>query len=216
MKRIDSSALIAANRAIGLTGAGSPQTELHDGEVFQVLGIGDIARRGLSVAASQGIFTGVMRNEHTDAESLFSRIFPYDVNETTVNNLNGYPAVIPAGFDVWLLSIAAIKVSGTGTIFASFHVGYGGQAQGFGLDDSDVAEADSGAIPVFAWDSVGTFGGNNILQNEQGIVRWFGPLRIANTPAAQFQFWTTSSATSIYQAQITVGLFPAALGQDAI
>ena len=74
MKRIDSDALGILTKALGLTGAGSQLTELADGVVDQALDVVPIVRRGRVIGASEGLFTAIMRNVHTDAETLTTGI----------------------------------------------------------------------------------------------------------------------------------------------
>ena len=59
MKKIDSQALDVLQKALGLSGPGSPITELTDGVVDQVLEVGGVIRRSRTQAGTEGIHAAV-------------------------------------------------------------------------------------------------------------------------------------------------------------
>ncbi len=218
MKRMNSEALVSANRALGLTGAGAALTELHDGEVFQIVDATVFARRGLTPSNSEGVFTGVMRNVHAGAGDLTSVFHPYDADETTAGvAISPYLAPMPPGFDLWLLTISAREVSGSGTPSGILRLDYGAAKQGFGIEDDDSALVASSGHPVIAYDALGTFGGEVVFIQEDGNPTWrVGPLRIPRGILARFLWSTTATALASYEVMLTLGVFPASLGQDAL
>lgn len=218
MKRMNSEALVSANRALGLTGAGSLQTELHDGEVYQTVDANVFARRGLTPAGSEGIFAGVLRNIHAGAGTLTSILHPYDADAATAGvAIPPYRAPMPPGFDLWLLTIAAVEASGTGTPTGQLRLDYGLPRLGFGIEDDDSAVLVTPDFPIIAYDSLATFGGKVIFIQESGSPHWsFGPMRIPRSAAARFLWGTTATDVATYDLLLTMGVFPTSLGQDAV
>jgi len=218
MKKIDSDALGDLTKALGLTGRGAPVTELTDGIVDQALEVGPIIRRGRTLAGSQGIFTAILQNEHTDAETISNSIDPYKVPAAIA--IPPYPpSPMPAQFDVWLLRAAVRRVSGSSTLRAVLQYQYPPSNQGWGVTDSGVAVVSNPVYNLAYWDAVIQVGtGNN-----------FGGLALAEQPLAQMRpfrlprnvdgpliFISISSLTSVFQCQLVLGVFPIALGQDGI
>ncbi len=215
MKRVDSDALGVVTRALGITGAGAPVTEFIDGQLEQTLDIAPIVRRGRALAATEGIFTGLLRNIHTDAESLVTALNPYSVLPR-VAAIAPYPAIVPAQFDLWLLGAVLVRTSGGGTLNATLTLQY--NAQGWGLDDNDAAVAGNLTMPLGNWDTFLTQGGfttYGILAGSDQPFLNLG-LRIPRAGAPELSFFSTSSLTVTITAQVILGLFPVALGQDAI
>jgi len=211
VKKIDSDALGDIKNALGLSGAGSPITELTDGVVDQVLEVNELVRRGRTLAGTGGIFTPTLRNVHTDAETLSTTINPYAVGTTAA--VPPYPPIVPAQFDVWLIGAAMRVVSGGGTNTATLSMTLGTAAQGFGIDDSGVQILSSQAIRLAFWNAtssvVTVFGQQPDLYPFANI-----GLRIPRVGAALI-FSTISSITVSFDCQLIIGLFPAGLGQDA-
>ena len=217
MKKIDSDALGELTKALGLTGAGSPLTELADGVVDQALDVVPIIRRGRTIGQSQGLFTGSLQNFHTDAETVTNNIDPYAPGTTFA--VPPFPAVVPAQFDVWLLNCTVRRQSGTGTLSAALFFQAPAQNQAWGRDDGGGTNVQQDMQALAFWDSVIT------LNTTFGVfAAAHGPLvpigirlpRGTSASTGLLRFVSTSSATSVYNLSINFGLFPVTLGQDGV
>ena len=216
VKKIDSDALTELTRALGLTGAGSPVTELADGVVDQTLDVVPIVRRSRTQHGTTGLYTAIMRNVHTDAQQLTTSVNPYLVGATA--QIEPYPSPMPAQFDVWLLSATARRVSGSGTITAVLHYQYASDSQGWGIDDSGVAIVASPPVALVHWDTVVALNTAFLIQEGGFPYKHFG-IRIPRGSTAnngQFEFTSSSSLTSTYEALLVLGVFPITLGQDGL
>jgi len=217
VKRIDSDALGILTKSLGLSGAGSPLTELADGVVDQALSVNEIVRRGRTLAGGSGIFSAILSNINVDAQTLLSSINPYAVGATA--QIEPYPDPVPEQFDVWLLAAAMRRQSGTGTIAAALSVQYPGRTQGWGLNTSSNAVVQVDPIVVAFWDAIFATSTNDGIRNgARGPWVQIG-LRIPRGTGAStgtIRFSTVSSATSTYNCNMIIGLFPVALGQDGI
>lgn len=218
MKRMNSEALVSANRALGLTGAGAASTQLHDGDVFQTVDANVLARRGLTPGASQGVFTGALRNIHAGAGDLTSIFHPYDADAATDGvAISPYLAPMPPGFDLWLLTVVALEVSGSGTPTGILRLDYGVGTTGWGIDDDDAAISVNSGHPLVAYDALGTFGGEVVFIQEDGNPTWpLGPIRLPRRVLLRFLWSTTATALATYDCLVTMGVFPTSLGQDAL
>lgn len=209
MKKIDSQALDSLVRALGLSGPGSPITELTDGIVDQVIDVKDIIRRSRTQAQTAGIYTGMLRNAHTGATSLTATLAPF--NATTTARAP-YPAPMPADFDVWLLTAAVTQLSGGGTLSGALRVNCTARIMGLTTTGAAVASVQNVAF----WNTVvveattfGTKSGTTTPLQNIGM-------RLPRDPLTQIVFGSTSSATATFDCFITLGVFPVGLGQDVI
>jgi len=210
LKRVDSDALQAINRALGLTGRGAPITEFLDGQLDQVFDVVPSVRRGRTPAATTGIFTGIVRNIHTDAESIATGFNPYTFG--TAGLIAPYPNPVPPQFDIWLLGAVVIRVSGGGTLSAILDVQF--NQQGFGITDGGVAVVATQAQVLAHWDAFVTEGITfGVQAGSEAPYAKIG-MRLPSTGSPGLAFRTTSSLTVTIDLQVTLGLFPASLGQD--
>jgi len=220
MKRVDSDALGDVNRALGLTGAGSPVTELADGVIDQVLEIGQLARRGRTQGAHQGLFTAVLRNEHTDAETLSVSVDPYRVG--TVIDFPPYPSLMPVGFDVWLLQASVREHSGgPSTMNATLSIDFSNDQQGWGVTDGGVIVTSSQPHRLALWNALANDGTDFGLLAGAVQPSVYPNIRLprGSRPGAStsvIMFRSTSSVTVSYDCQLLLGVFPSALGQDGL
>ncbi len=214
-KKIDSDALQILTKSLGLTGAGAQETELMDGVVDQSLNVVPIIRRGRTLSNKEGIFTATMRVILTDIERVALTVDPYNVGTTAA--IAPYPTTVPAQFDLWLLAAAIRQVSGTGTLDASLAVRYQGQ-QGWGIDDGGLFIGAEQAHRVAHWNGIIDDGSNfGILAGSLQPTAFLGmrlPRGFQNR--TELIFTATSSATSTWDCQLTLGMFPVALGQDGL
>ena len=214
VKLIDSQALGILNKSLGLTGAGSPQTELADGIVDQVLPIGEIVRRGRVLGVSEGIFVCRLRNNHTDANSLTATIAPFAATAALVNP--PFPSPIPSQFDFWVLG-ASVAVVGAGTLSGTLFLRTPAPFQGLSVTNAGGAVTPNVISHALAfWDTTATesieFG---VLTGTVGVWKRLA-LRLPRHPDTELRFASTSSLTVTFDCNIICGLFPVALGQDVV
>lgn len=210
-KRIDSDALGILNKALGLTGSGVPgPTELMDGTVDQVIAVNDLARRGRTQAATTGIYNPAMVNLSTGAETTTTTVNPYT---NTVGIVAPWPAPVPEQFDVWLLGVAANQSGGT-TWDAALYINPPDAQQGWGVDQSGAAAVSSIQYAVAYFDATAT-ATHTFGVTAGGELPW-QPIGI-RLPRGATLIWVVDHAdVSTVVAQLTLGLFPIALGQDVV
>lgn len=210
MKKIDSQALDILKQAFGLSGATSPVTELTDGVVDQVIDVRPIVRRSRTQAQTEGLYTGVLRNVHPGADSRTATLNPYNAGATANPP---YPAPMPRGFDIWLLSAFLTQLSGSGTLSAALRVIVPATKMGLDTLGAPVAATMNTAL----WDSivaegvatVGVKSGQTETMQKIGI-------RLPRSPDTQLSFGSTSGAAATFDCFVILGVFPVGLGQDAI
>lgn len=212
-QRIKSDALDFVSKAVGIFGAGSPVTELADGEVLQTLDVAPLIRRGRTEESTHGIFLGIMRNTHLAANTQVSTIDPYNVGAAL--GIPPYPDNVNAGFDIWLIGCSLRQTSGAGTIVATLSMNQGPTAQGWGVDEAGGAIVSAPDQPIVLFDSFVTasvvFGITEAGQPWAPI-----GLRIPRSAGqgTTLTFTTVSSEALGVQLQLVTGLLPVALGQD--
>jgi len=213
VKKVDSDALGVLNQALGLTGAGSPITELTDGIVDQTLDVVPVVRRGRTQARTDGLYTAVFRNVHSGASSLSSEINPYEV--TPAIAIAPYPTPMPRQFDIWLLSATLRRATGTGTLAAALYIRYSAIQQGWGIDDGNAAVALLSIVPFAFWSTVFNTGGTVIgTDGLGGQLNSVQGMRLPRDPNLALVFESMSSAASNFTCDLVLGVFPVSLGQD--
>ena len=212
VKKVDSQALGVVNRALGLTGAGAPETEFLDGVIDQVLDVTALIRRGRALADTSGIFTPTLRVANASATTATASLDPYNVGTTLA--VAPYPAIVPASQDVWLMGASVRQASGTGTLNATLSLTVGTRNQGFGIDNFGNLNLVSQAMRLAFWDALGSDGTNFGILNQLGTHKKLG-IRVPRN-VSTLSFIVTTSAAATFDCQLIVGLFPVALGQDAI
>jgi len=216
VKRIDSDALHIVNRSLGMTGAGSPVTELADGVVDQVLEVGQVARRGRALGPGGGLFYPTIRNEHTDAESIRTNVDPYNVGTTGL--VAPYPNPVPPQFDIYLIGASIRSAAGTasGMTLSTLSIEVPTPAEGWGLTDSGVAVLVAEPIRLVMWNAMTTDGTSfGIRAVNRGPHERSG-LRLPRVPGMFLSFASVSTVTVSIDCQMILGLFPVALGQDGL
>lgn len=214
---IDGQALDILTKTMGLTGPGEQQTQLTDGIVDQSLDIAPIVRRSRTLNPSEGIFTASMTNVHTDAESLTTAVDMYRLG--TGITVPPFPAAVNNTFEIWLLGAGLSQISGGGTLNAILDLQL--RAQAFGVDDSGVAVVSTPVMPLVHWDALvsegltfGVTAGGELPYAPIGIRIPRHRLGAGNGPILTFR--STSSITTSFRCLLWLGLFPVALGQDAV
>jgi len=216
VKRIDSDALGILTKALGLSGSGSPMTELADGVVDQALSVNEIVRRSRTLAGASGIYAASMSNVHTDAETITTSVNVYNV---AAGATSIWPVPVPEQFDAWLLGASMRRVSGTGTITSLLAIQFPAASLGWGVDDSGVAITAVDPMGLVSWNGLittATIDGNR--QGSGGPYIHLG-IRIPRGTGAStgtLRFSSVSSATSTWKCNLILGLFPVSLGQDGI
>lgn len=216
-KIINSQALEPANKALGIAGSGDSETELLDGDVNQTLDIIPIARRGGTLAGTDGIFRVALRTIHTDSEVLSVSWQPY--LSAAAGVVAPFPSPVPDTFDVWLLGAALERVSAGGTITQAV-LRMTQIQQGFGIDDTGAAVASTSVFALAFWDLMETAispGFGNVNNNNYVWQRLAMRIPRKGAIASPFISFTCLSATTItVDCVMMVGLFPVALGQDVL
>jgi len=217
-KIVDSQALEPVNKALGLAGSGDSQTEITDGIVDQVLEVGPIVRRGRTLGDSQGIFRAVFRNTHAGADAQTSVWSPYIT--VVANAIAPFPTPMPDSFDLWLTGAGVRRQSGTGTVNAALMIQ--NVRQGFGVSQTGAFVASNGRVALAFWNQSVSVDSDVFLVSG-GNFEWpFRKLalRIPRVSEAgtrvQIMFETSSTAASEWELNLFYGMFPVALGQDAI
>lgn len=197
------------NRVLGLRGSGDlGATELADGQIFQTISVGDVARRSQTLV-NAGLFTGILQNVHAGADNAISNVDPYLVPAGNV--IAPYPTPVPLEFDVWLLSATVERVGGTNTLAAYLQLNY--NAQGWGQDEAAAPVVASADQIIAFWDTV-------ILNGTIEIVQLAGsdqPEAFLNRRIPRgclLQFFSAAGAAATYRMHLNMALFPIALGQD--
>ena len=214
MVEIDSDALTLARRILGLGYGGEQRAQLDDGHVSQVLDIAPVVRRSRAVRGS-GLFTCVMENAHAAANSQTSTINPYAPG--ALANA-GFPGTVPAGFDVWIVSISGMLTVGA---IANFTAGV--LFQDILLDNigMSVDQAGAAALPAAGFtehymarfDDAVNEGGRSYIISEAGQPYVRIGERLARNNA-DITWATTSGGAITCVATVLLGLFPSGLGQD--
>ena len=216
-KRIDSDALTILTKALGLTGAGAPITELNDGVVDQALDVVPIVRRSRTLGVSQGLYTAIISNIHTAGDTRTEQLDPYRPGTALV--IAPFPAVIPPQFDLWLLTATLRRQSGTGTVNATLAFQPGAHEQAWGVNDAGAAVVQQDMQVIAYWNTLvtsnTTFG---YLSGTSPPLVQIG-LRLPRGTAAfppALRFVSAASAIATYNVSLNFGLFPVSLGQDGL
>lgn len=214
VKVLSSESLSPMNKTLGLGGAGDAQTELLDGTVDQVIAINEIARRGRTLAGTEGIFRIALRNIHAGAGDVSTSFQPYEAALAGV--IAPFPSPIPAGLDFWLIG-ASIETDATNS-FDSAVIRLTNVQQGFGIDSAGVAVVSVAVFTLTNWTGVSSaiappYGISSGTQLPYKKIN----MRIPRKGAIASPFIVCSTqalGAAEYDFVLMCGLFPSALGQD--
>jgi hypothetical protein len=150
-----------------------------------------------------------MVNTHAVADAQSQTIDPYATTPS-----NGWQNPIPAGYDIWLLSLTAVASADaliSTTVPSWAYLQYPAAKFAFGQTQTAVTRL------LRAFNSEVPFSGGAIFCGFSSSIdhyRWGGtPIRI---PRGTVIGWnTTSLGAGDLTALLTIGLFPAGMGQDA-
>jgi len=212
-KIINSAALEPINKALGIAGSGDSQTELLDGSVDQVLDVGQMARRGGTLAGTEGIFRIILRNDHLGAGDLFTSFQPYSAG--AVGSIAPFPSVMPDTFDFWLLG-ASIEFSGVGNFeFGTLRLT--NVQQGFGIDDMAAAVVSTSVFTLAYWNTSVRVLTPFFSATSSRLPYKVLNMRIPRKGAVASPFIAVSSqCDGVCEVDFVLlcGVFPVALGQD--
>jgi len=188
------------------------ETAFPDNILHQVWDVAPLIRRGRTQAETQGIYYAVLRNIHAAANTTVTSVEPYN---QTIGNLPPFPLVVSRDFDIWLLGAAVRRESGTGTIAATVSVAFPASQQAFGEDSAGAAVAASDEHTLAFWDTIVVVGVAWAQLQEGGTWKRLA-MRLPRATGNTIIFRSTSSALVTYDLLLTLGMFPVALGQDAL
>ncbi len=218
MQDVDSGALALVARTLQLSTAGSQLTEFQDELVQQMLDVHPFVRRALAPIGSQGIFTASILNTHVGDDTITTEVNPRSPGTLFVGN--GYPDLVPPNLDVWILQAYGEAVTGTAANFATGILTLITEDIGMGWRN----EASDSALRqlLMCWDKILQRGDIELLFDDQYnafTAEFYGtiPLRLRHTANTRIRFTTvhgTGGAT--YKLLLTLGLFPAGMGQDVL
>lgn len=174
----------------------------------------DISRRSLTHSESSGIFTAVLENVHSGADNERTTIDPYAVGVDLAQG--AWPPLVDQSFDIWIYTAGITRVSG-GELTGG-QLRYDSNTFGIGFTSDDAGDPLSAASnqPVLAtWAVFNTIMGSSTVS---AAVIGTGELhaRINQRIRRGFSlvFDSTSDAAMTCRLWMTLGLFPAGLGQD--
>jgi len=216
VRNVDSDALGSIGKALGLSGQPSPgKTEFLDKSVDQVLDVGPLVRRGRAIVGTEGIFRGILQNDHLGAGALTSFINPYSV---AANAIAPYPPLVEDGYDVWIVGASFRQTSGSGTVTG--HLEIASQASGWGVLNGGAPVTAGQPMWLAAFDTLKDFGSSSFTLGvgDAGNVYWPINMRLGragNAGGTQIVFRTDASAIALYSCILVIALMPIGLGQDA-
>jgi len=217
MIEIEGSQLDIIRKLFG-TVRGPGSTIIEDDQVIQTLPVvPEIVRRGNTPTGSAGLFMGVMHNVHSGADDERSTLNPYEPGAFAANQ---FPAAISDAFDIWVLDAVLTRASGAGNADgAQLRLGaQGSEFLGFAVTDSALF-IDSGLTTILA-----AFGGTTNadaaagfeLTPEVGTGKLIATVNRRIRRGMTMILDTTSSAAATFDLAMTLGLFPAGMGQDVL
>jgi len=214
-REIDSAALTAVQKQLGMSGVGPSSALLLDEDLPQSFDVIPAVRRSLADIATRGQFYGTLQNVHAAAGPLVSQINPYDA---TTRAFGTFPAPVPEDFDLWLMGCSIQRVSGTGTVEAAIEMEYFSRMRGFGAGDNDAPASARGRLTLMFVDTIVTIAsspfGIEVIHRSGRVLSEGLPLRLGRNDCF-LHFFTEATALSTYDATFMLGLFPAGLGSDA-
>ncbi len=215
MKRVDSDALEAVNRAMGLTGRGAQLTEFLDGQVNQVLDVASSVRRGRTQGTQRGLFPGLLRNIHGGATVVTTSINLY---APVLGRVGLWPsnAELAAFFDIWLLYAQVQQLSGAGTFDGILAVNPLDSSQGIGIDQAGNQILGAPAQVLAHWDTIVVVAGGTVDYGIQESGEPMAKIGIRLSRTDSLQWVSTSSDIATFDCLLGLAVFPVGLDQDAL
>lgn len=216
MREFDSRGLADMARVLGIS-TGQPQlVEIQDQILEQAIGLNPFLRRALAPAGSGGLFTASILNTHVGSDTITTDVDPYEPGTTFVGG--GYPAVVSSIFDVWLLGLHSENITGGGDFGGGFF-GVITDALGMGWRNEANAVAVIQLAQVYSLE--GAIGNRSLLSTTAGLSLTSNqvplPFRIRRGRGTfRFETVKTGVGAATYKAFLTLGVFPAGMGQDGV
>lgn len=202
-RQLDSGALTELARILQLGRGGEQTTSLDDGNVSQVLDINQIIRRSLTFANTSGLFFFTFENVHPGADIQATNVNPYAVTA----GVNGFPTIVPPGFDVWLLYCSARRTAGAGGPSSGIpELSQQSTFRGKG------PQLGTSLMALGRWNAVEGTSGQSYFVTPQNDTLIRPMLRMRR--GATLTFRTTSTAAATFEMFAAVVALPAGLGQD--
>ena len=206
---VDSQALQRVSKTLQLSTPGAQETLFIDERLEQVLDVGAIVRRGLTLAGTEGLYTANIRNTHSGSQGNVATIIdPW--------NLGGvarppFPTSIPDNQDLWILGFHPEVVSGVGDFdSAFFDLFVPTTHQAFGTISTNIVLA--------TWTEAGSMAGGTFLFGSSSSVTVFTNVALRVPRNATFRWHTRNNGANspVFQLNLMLGLFPSAMGQDGV
>jgi len=202
---------------MGLAGsqAGSNGTTLEDDSVTQVLDTRDTIRRSLSLAGSEGIYFGILTNEHAAAGSIVGNVInPYAAGG---NAFPGYPSPLPRGLDAYLIGSVCARAAGAGALDgAQLYMEFQAVTLAFNRnDDGTAGTAALGNMLLARWTGLDTSitGGIDPAVNDATRAYQSHNVRIKRGSRLRFDSDVSGAAADI-ECMMMLAILPTTLGQD--
>ncbi len=217
MREFDSAGLRQMARILQIS-TGQPQlVELQDQVLEQAIDLNPFLRRALVPEGSDGIFHATMLNTHSGSDIIETQVNPYAPG-TTFAHPDWNP--VDPRFDVWLLGAAGKNITGGGDFG-------GGQfnliSNALGMAWRNEANAAAMTQTVMTWDVERTEMNTTFLYSNQNdvLLLWEkggSAMRINRDASTLFSFITEKAGpgSASFKLFLTLGLFPAGMGQDVI
>jgi len=213
MSLIDSGALTLVRRTLRMAGAGSPDTDLDDAHLSQVLDVNKIVRRSRALIGTTGEFMCILQNVHAAADVQESSANPYQI---AAGDNPPFPNVVPSDLDFWVLWVTARIQAGTAADFtrAVFQIQTPSEHNGFGINQAGVGVISDSTCCMAHWDSdLPLTGANPLLLEDGGTKMWVGT-RIRRGATLEFISEAGAANGVTLRCNMCCALLPAALGQD--
>jgi len=222
MREIDTGALDRVALAMGI-GAPSTATRLvafDDDYLQQVLDVGPLIRRSVSPKPLDGLYMANLQNEHAAADSTeeFS-LDPYSMEQTGGGLIGGlWPAPIPPGMDVWIISLSGIQSGGAAADFESglLDIQWPVEANAF---DSAASLSTVRTMNVASFNGVlslinGTV--RRLTQVGTGLAELSPCFRVPRGGNIRWRTRNKNAGAQTLEMHIGLGLMAAGLGQDGV
>lgn len=216
-REFDSRALAQMARVLQQS-TGSPQlVELDDQNIQQSFDLNPFVRRGLVPVPSQGIFTAQILNTHIGTDVITTEVNPYSPGTTFVGN--GYPAAVGPEFDIWITAAQAQNITGSGDFGGGeLSIIYDVNGMGWRNEANGIAQREVITFYSSEQDLPGL--GVTVLRfvsTKPYIEDYALPRRVGRNADGRIRFTTvkTGAGAATYKLFLTLGIFPAGLGQDA-
>jgi hypothetical protein len=218
---IDSGALSEIRRTLNMAGTQASETELLDGLVSQTIDINGVVRRSLSLAGTGGQSWGLLENTHGGGSTTLSNtIDPFNPGD---RHQAPFPPELNIQFEMWVLNVSMIMVSGTASNFTQGILGQliAPSQTSWAREEDGTAPPVMGDVfldPLARFDTITDTHGSGQSATagltEQGNVSVPVNKRIRRGTSLR---WLTAATNAVSACVvINLGVFPVTTGQDAV